>query len=347
MKPQIFYGMHMEPGIAEYRPKGQKPFRVFVDERVAKEMDATFPGCPVFAEHVAAVNDEVMKEADGYVVESFFNKSDGKHWSKFIVTTEHGLQAIAKGWRLSNAYFLKEQDGGGKWHNVDYDKKLLRGEYEHLAIVPNPRYEGSVILTPEQFKKYNEQREEELERLMNSKEEGVKGMFKIFKREKVENSADLENMVVELPKSKKEVVLSRLINTMDEIEVKNQSTEPVIANGDHVVEIGEEKMSVNELVEKYTNMCADKKKNEMSDEEAKKKAIALAKHEEDEIEKKKDLDNSASEEKPAEEKAENSKGKENFEKLSNAAENAAKSKVGKVFTSQDRVALGKKKYGSK
>src|ERR1039458_6555937 len=82
---QVLYGMHFEPGVAEYREKGKDPFRVFISEKTAKQMDATFPGRPMFVDHVNEVTD---RAPDGYVVESFFNELDGKHWSKFIITTD-------------------------------------------------------------------------------------------------------------------------------------------------------------------------------------------------------------------------------------------------------------------
>jgi hypothetical protein len=69
---------------------------------------------------------------------------------------------------------LEYDPNGGEWHAVPYDRKVLVGEYDHLAIVDNPRYENSIILTPEQFKSYNSELEEELSRIRNSREFGEK-----------------------------------------------------------------------------------------------------------------------------------------------------------------------------
>lgn len=75
--------------------------------------------------------------------------------------------------------------------------------------------------------------------------------LKFFKRAKVENSVDFENMMVELPKTKKEVALTTIINEYDAIQNMNG-----YANGDHMVKVGEkDEMSVNDLVKKHLEMC--------------------------------------------------------------------------------------------
>lgn len=337
-KPRRYFGLHMTEGVAEYRELGKTPERIFIGENTIKNMDPTFEGCPVYVQHVDSVNlENIQTEADGYVVRSFFNAADGKHWCEFVVVSDKGHEAIAKKWKLSNAYIPKEMVGGGLWHGVEYSKEVKIGEYEHLAIVPNPRYEESVIMSPEEFKAYNGQKEEELKRLTNSKK-GEKGMLKFFKREKVENSADLEAMVVTLPKSKVEMSITQLVNEMDEI-MENED-EPVMANGEHKVKVGEEEMTVNQLVEKYNGMCAEKKN--MGDEEAKKKALDLAAHEDEEMKK--------NEDEPVEEKKENQEEKEekkensHFETLKNAPK--AVNGFNRIETSDEKVARGKKKYGS-
>jgi hypothetical protein len=340
--PRVFYGLHMTAGLAEYRESAE-PQRIFIGEQTIKNMDSTFPGKPVYVHHVDEVDlANIQNEADGYVVESFFNKSDGKHWCKFIVVSDKGHEAITKGWKLSNAYIIKNVSGGGRWHGLDYDREVTQGEYEHLAIVPNPRYDESIILTPEQFKEYNEKKEVELTRLKNSKEN--KGMkFNFFKKEKVENTADLETMSVVLPKSGMVVELAKLINDADEAEEKKD--EPVMANGDHMVEIGKEKMSVNDLCAKYENMCKakneedDKKKENEEDEELKKKE-----NQEEEEKKKENEDEEEGLENEDVEEMDDKKQNAFFEKLKNA--HLSDDSVKTVETSQDQVARGAKRYGS-
>jgi hypothetical protein len=269
IKPQILYGLHMAVGVAEYREPGAEPYRIFVGEEAIKSMDPTFQGCPVYVSHVDEVDlENIQEEADGFVIRSFYNAIDGKHWSEFIVVSDRGHEAIRQGWKLSNAYLPTEFKGSGIWHGVDYAKEVVRGEYEHLAIVPNPRYAESVILTPEEFKAYNGQKEIELKRLANSKEkEGVFKMgLKFFQKKTVENAqvADLENMSVMLPKSKREMTIAQIVNQADELVVNEDK--PKMANGTDMVKCNEEDMTVASMLENYGKMASEleelKKKKE-------------------------------------------------------------------------------------
>lgn len=268
-KGTIFYGMHMYPGVAEYKEHGED-FRVFLNENTIRSMGPSFAGRPVFVMHVDDVSEDVDKlrgEADGWVIESFFNEADGKHWAKFIVCSEKGEKAIRKGYRLSNCYAPKSFGNGGEWNGVSYAKEIKGGEYEHLAIVPNPRYEESVIMTPSEFKAYNEKQKIELAKLTNDK--GDSGM-KFFKRAKVENSADFENVIVVLPKSNREVSITTLVNEADAAE--ELKGKPQAADDAHIVKVGDEEMTVAELRNSFLENakgkdCDDKVENKEDDED--------------------------------------------------------------------------------
>lgn len=364
---KIYYGLHFYPGVAEYQEPSQNPFRVFLNEDTLRAMDPTFAGKPVFVMHVDGVEsniDELRKEADGWVIESFYNAADGKHWVKFIVCSERGENAIKRGMKLSNCYMPRQYGEGGLWNGVSYDKEIKGGEYEHLAIVPNPRYEESIILTPEEFKNYNEEKKLELSKIANNSK-GASSMLSLFKRQKVENALDLENTLVVLPKSKREMSLMQVINAMDEAEHKKH--EPQMANEEHHVEIGDKKMSVKELKdcynalkEEHEKLKSEKKEHEegmeneedeygsehskdpgnddkaldndeAADKEAKKKAEAIVEHEDKELE---------------EAKKKNAReAKEKADRLRNANRRATEEECA-PFDLFERVNRGKSRYGS-
>lgn len=344
--PKIYYGLHMVEGVAEYRNptvNNGEPYRLFINEETIKSMDKTFQGRPVYVGHVDDVDfSNIQMEADGYVIESFFNKPDGKHWCRFIVVSERGHEAIKKGWKLSNAYAIKQSVGGGKWHGVEYLKEVKEAEYEHLAIVQNPRYEESRVLTPEEFKAYNLEKEAELLKIANSKDKEIKknkgeGMLNFFKREKVENSADLESMMVLLPKSKKEMLLTSVINELDKL----------YANGDHMVKVGEEEMKLNELVEKYQQMCDQAKKNEIKEEkkpENEEEKDEKKPENEDEEKKPENEDEEEMDNEDEEEKAE--KAQNSFKDLKDAEKKAVKNGFSTIELSSDKLARGRARYGS-
>lgn len=354
--PKVYFGLHMVEGVAEYREPGQEPYRIMVAENCLKEMDKTFQGRPVYVSHVDEVNlDNLQAEADGYVVRSFFNKADGKHWAEFIVVSDRAHEAINKKWVLSNSYLPKRLDSGGEWHGVEYAKEIVEGEYDHLAIVPDPRYQESIILTPDQFKEYCESKEQELMKIANSKGES-KMKLSFFKKTKVENAKeiDLENMSVVLPKSGREITITQLVNEADDMEKKENAD---MADGEKHVMVGDSKMKVNELLNAYEackneleemkkkNAPVDEVKNEdeamdneededdkkenKEDEEAKAKALELAAHEEKEIE-----------------EAKKKNAKANFEKLKNAESKSLEVEASVLDLSDVQVARGKSRYGS-
>lgn len=349
--PKVYYGLHFAPGVAEYAEPGKEPYRIMIGEEAIKNMDPTFQGRPVYVRHVENVDlSDLQAQADGYVIESFFNQADGKHWAKFIIVSDRGHEAIRSGWKLSNAYKPKTLSGGGIYQGVSYEKEVMSGEFEHLAVVPNPRYE-SKILTPEQFKQYNSDKQAELHKIANSK--GERPMLSFWKKQKVENTLDLEQMTVALPKSKKEISLVQLINDADQ-----QMQQGCYANGDHKVKVGEDEMTVNELVEKHMAMKQamapkEKEEAEMPKEDSMDKPADPApaeepkKNEEDE---KKKADMKAPEEKKQnddkaeKEKADASMKNAHFKALKNAP-NVFKQTVG-VDLASDKVARGKAKYGS-
>lgn len=365
-KGNIYYGMHFYPGVAEYRDKDAGPYRVFLNENTIRQMDPTFAGRPVFVHHVDEVDgkvDELRKDADGWVIESFYNRADGKHWVKFIVVSEQGEKAIKRGFRLSNCYLPRGFGKGGQWNGVDYDKEVTGGEYEHLAIVPDPRYAESVIMTPEEFKAYNAEKETELNRLAN-KEDGLK--LKFFKKAKVENSVDLEEMVVVLPKSGREVTITALVNEADERE--QGKDKPRVANGSDRVKVGEEEMTVDELVKAHTEAVeeiANAKSCNTDDGKMDNEDDEKKENEEDEKkENEEDEEKEDKEEKEPKGKKEMNKGKKKNEADLTPDELAAKRKAkekadalrnaqdrvtdepARVDLTEDRVARGKSRYGS-
>lgn len=351
---KIFYGLHFYDGLAEYQEPGKEPYRVYLNEKTIRSMDPTFAGRPVFVRHVDEVSQNIDKlklEADGWVVKSFYNKADGKHWAEFIVVSEKAENAIKNGWKLSNCYQAKAAIAGGLWNGIEYKKEIIEAEYEHLAIVNDPRYEESIILTPEEFKKYNESHLAQLERVSNNKGDPV---LKFFKKTKVENAIDPDMSVV-LPKSGLELTLTQIVNNLDEYEIKKK--EPQMANGEHMVEMNGMKMTVNEMMDKHMKMCDELAvmKKPMNDEEA--GATGESGDQMAEGETPSDISNMEEKEKPLQISEPKDKEVE-MEKQKNAADKAkavvdapVKSDAGvlklmAIDLSSDKVARGLARYGS-
>lgn len=372
-KGTVYYGLHFYPGVAEYQEPGKEPYRVFLNEDTLRSMDRSFEGRPVYVMHVDGVDDDidvVRQEADGWVTQSFFNEADGKHWVKFIVVSERGERAIKQGMRLSNCYVPASFGKGGLWNGVSYDKEITGGEYEHLAIVPNPRYEESVILTPDQFKAYNEEKKIELVRLANEEKETRPMALKLWNRSAEKDFAVLLAKVVSLPKSGKEFTIEQLANDRDDLEDPKAKRK---ANGDHLVEYNGTSMTLNELMAKHKAVCDElegmKKANAEKDDEEKKENDDMEGDDSMDNEDDEDMDEDDKKKKENEDDADADAAKkaEKAEKAKNELEAAAAKKAeakakaarlrnagptnepeetATVEFSEDRVARGKAKYGS-
>lgn len=363
--PKVFYGLHCAEGVAQYDdPQIQKSdgYRILLGEQALKKMDKTFAGKPVYVNHVSSVDlENLQQEADGYVIESFYNPPDGKHWVKFLVVSDDARTAISAGWVLSNAYIPKEFSGGGKWHNVDYLKEVMDGEYEHLALVQNPRYSESIILTPEEFKAYNSEREAELIRLANSKEEP--SMLNFFTKKKLENAVEIEATTVAL-KSGRELSIKQLVNEVEAAEEKKKNEDltvaenagkPVMANEEHMVECNGKMMSVADMKNAYSAMMEKPAEKKDNVDPAAEKAVEKPENEKKEDEKPAPVENkedapkddkkkeNEEEKKPEDEKKVNSVW---FEKMKNAPKLAEADAASKIDLSEDKVARGKTRYGS-
>ena len=330
--PRMFYCRHMQPGTCGYE-NGV----VLVDTDALKKMIATGVGLPVYIDHDTNSPDVRLKrlkeDAAGFITESFYNELDGWAWFKYIAIDDEAHAAIAKGMAVSNAYTVSQWGMAGTKNNVPYLREVLDGEFTHLAIVKNPRYEGAQNFTPEEFKAYQENKKRELEELHNSKPTKGSTMFKLFKNVKQEVSAIDAETMVELENGAT-VSVAEMINAVkknsDEEEKEKKKEE--LDNADPEVDVGGEKMKLSDLKNCYLKM--NEKKN--ADEEAKKKAEEEEKKNAEEAEKKK----------KAEEETEEKKNAKFFEELANA-NLKAESQPKVIETGANKVQRGNDRYGSK
>lgn len=342
--PEIYYCRHIEKGVAGYKKEN-----LFLDDTALNKMDKTMKGIPVRVLHVDKVDvDTIQEDSDGYVIESFYNNMDGWHWAKFIVVSDAAHQAIKKGWSVSNAYIPTEFGVSGEHHAIPFDRKVLNGHYTHLAIVPNPRYEGAKIFTEEQFKEYNEAKKLEIQ---NRKEE-KNVMLKFWKKTEVKEAIGEDTMVQ--IENGQEISLKDMIAVVvnakkNEDEEKKKKEEQKV-NMDMEIEVGDEKMPIKELVNRYMKSA---KKN--AEDEAKKKAEEEKKNAEAEEAKKKEEEKKNAEAAEAKKKEDEEKEKErqnalekqkNFDSLNNAIQNSYENGKGEVVAdlAEDKLARGKERY---
>ena len=104
----------------------------------------TFMECPVIIGH----KDEIKRdEIKGTIKNIWFSPEDGWFWCSGTLDDE-AAKKVEKGFNVSCQYRITEYTNNtdNKLHNGNkYDKEILNGVFEHLAIVENPRYEDAYI----------------------------------------------------------------------------------------------------------------------------------------------------------------------------------------------------------
>lgn len=341
--PRIFYARHMQPGIVGYGDE-----TILVDTAALKKLisSTSGKGIPVYLYHNEESQESRLKnlkdQAVGYVTDSFYNELDGWAWFKFIAVEDAAHDAIDRRWSVSNAYVPSRWGSGGTKNNLPYHREVLDGEFTHLAIVPDPRYEDACIFSPEQFKAYQEKLQRQITELQNAKSDSSKGtpMFKFFQTKREEVSADAVT-----PETQVELQNGKTVTVAEMVEAIVNSKK-----SDAFVTVGDEKMTVADLITRYSELSNSKKEeedckmNESEEDEEEEKEKKEKKNRRKERKNKGEHDGDEDEE---EEETEEMQEKKNshFDELKNANRKASQP-VQKIETSMDQVARGKARYGS-
>jgi Uncharacterized protein conserved in bacteria (DUF2213) len=321
--PKIFYCRHFQAGIVGYQDE-----TVLVDTDAIINMLPSAVGKPVYVYHQAVDMGNLKAEAAGYITDAFYNEKDGWGWFKFIVVDDEAHSAIRKGWRVSNAYTPSRFAGSGTKNNIPYDREILDGEFTHLAIVPDPRYEDAKIFTPDEFKAYQAEKHKSITEIHNSKtNQKDKPMLKFFKTKKEEVAADDidSDTMVELSDGQT-VSVTEMVNALTADKKAKQAPATVEVDG--------ERMLVSDLVKKFELLNAKAKKNEddaVDDDES--DAKENAEDEEDEKTNEEDEADSMKEK----------KNQKHFDDLKNARDNAP-APIQTVDVASDRLARGTARY---
>ncbi len=133
-------------GEGKCEPTGET---VLVDNNALAKMAKSFVGKSVLDKEHADVDAGTIDrgEADGIVTRVWLDAESGWWKCRFIVwDPETQRHCESPAYSVSCAYNPTDVDSsGGTYHNLDYQQKILDGEYTHLAVVTNPRYEGARI----------------------------------------------------------------------------------------------------------------------------------------------------------------------------------------------------------
>ena len=329
----------IEPGVVLYQDVGM----VLVQKTVLDKMANSMRGKPVInVDHREVSPDDFRNgNADGIVDGNeqavWFDPTDAKYHCSFQVTTPATLTNIKNGFKVSCAYKVTKWGPGGIHNNVPYEREVLDGEYTHLAIVANPRYEGVRI--------YNDKGANKMKLLWWRKEE---------KDGKVlENSTEIETSKSVVEVDGKEVSLDNCIAAFQELEAKKlkelENKGP--ADTDLIDIGGGKKVTIADLRNAY------KAKNEADEEAEKKKKEKEAKDAEERknAEDKKKMDEEHEEGKHEKDEKENcarcnalknARNTGHFQRVENLANSRPSDFTDTLPEHFDGIAEGRKRFGS-
>ena len=216
-----------------------------------------FVGCPVIIDHKDVTNENAKDERVGVISRVWFSEMDGWYWVEGIIFDEKAISLINDGYNVSCQYEISEyaNNVGNKLHNGNpFDKVILNGKPEHLAIVKNPRYENAMIAVNALEVNENENDEEVI--LEISKEEVIKsfnsGIIQAINEIK---ETDMFSKLFKKKENKmdKDELKSLFMECLSELTAKNEADEKKEDD-----KLADEKIADNE---------EDDKKEEKKDEE--------------------------------------------------------------------------------
>lgn len=153
-KGRYFMSRFIEPGIAHYEELGD----ILITKETLNKFIQTMVGVPVIIDHEDVTDKNVDKLRVGSVSKVWFNEFDGYFYCEGILTDPEAIDLVKnQGWNVSCAYSFqsvpKDTHNGKK-----IDLEFVDGEFLHLAIVKNPRYEGANIVVNSKTENENDNR---------------------------------------------------------------------------------------------------------------------------------------------------------------------------------------------
>ena len=142
-KGKYFVSKFIEAGLAHYKELGD----IVITKETLDKFIQTMVGCPVIIDH-EDVNDKNVEDLRvGVISRVWYNDMDGWYYCEGIITDDEAVNLIKnEGWSVSCAYSFVADETQKTYHGKPIDMVFTDGEFLHLAIVEEPRYEGANIV---------------------------------------------------------------------------------------------------------------------------------------------------------------------------------------------------------
>lgn len=143
-KGRKFEARFLEPGLVKY----DHGIYLLLKENL-ENFVYEFVGCPIVLDHLDVTKENAKEVRGGVISDVWFNKSDGWYWCSGIIFDDEIIDKIKnEGYNVSCAYEITDTKVNELCylHNgIEFDKFIIGGKPEHLAIVKMPRYENALI----------------------------------------------------------------------------------------------------------------------------------------------------------------------------------------------------------
>ena len=142
-KGRYFISRFIEPGLAHYKELGD----IVITKETLDKFIQSMVGCPVIIDHEDVNDKNVDKLRVGTISRVWYNEMDGWYYCEGILTDSKAIDLVKnKGWNVSCSYSFVSDDTQKTYHGKPIDMIFTDGEFLHLAIVEDPRYEGANIV---------------------------------------------------------------------------------------------------------------------------------------------------------------------------------------------------------
>lgn len=142
-KGRKFTSRFIEAGVAHYEQFGD----VLITKETLDKFIQTMVGCPVIIKHKDITDKNADKERVGVVSRVWYNEADGWFYCEGVIWDKQAIDLVKnQGWNVSCTYDFKSDFKKSTYHGKEIDMEFTGGEFLHLALVPNPRYERATIV---------------------------------------------------------------------------------------------------------------------------------------------------------------------------------------------------------
>ncbi len=212
-KGRYFVSRFIEPGLAHYKELGD----IVITKETLDKFIQSMVGCPVIIDHKDVTDKNVDKLRVGTISRVWFNEQDGWYYCEGILTDDEAIDLVKnQGWNVSCSYSFVSDDTQKTYHGKPIDMEFTDGEFLHLAIVEDPRYEGANIVI-------NSNPDQKRDRQGRWTQETGNEYFDNNEKSKiVEMKPDeyIEECSKEMGLSKEEIIKSRTNENLEKIKEK-------------------------------------------------------------------------------------------------------------------------------